>query len=89
MEALGIIRRVDNLGRIVPPKELRQALGLNEGKEVEFISTGCELIIRKPGCIFTGEQENLIEYCGKKVSKRAAQEIAVLAGIKIRRKDKR
>ena len=44
----GIVRRIDDLGRIVIPKEIRRALKINEGDALEFITNynGKELIIR-------------------------------------------
>lgn len=44
----GIVRRIDDLGRIVIPKEIRRALKINEGDALEFITNynGKELVIR-------------------------------------------
>lgn len=48
MKATGIVRRVDDLGRIVIPKEVRRTLGINEGDPLEIFvdKDGC-LIYRK------------------------------------------
>lgn len=46
-ENLGIIRRVDELGRIVIPKELRRALKLNHGDAVSITSDGAKMTITK------------------------------------------
>ena len=39
MKAIGIIRRIDDLGRIVIPKELRRTLGIKEGDALEMVAT--------------------------------------------------
>ena len=48
MIATGIIRRVDDLGRITIPKEVRRSLGIKEGDPLELFTTGEGEIIFKP-----------------------------------------
>lgn len=47
MEATGIIRRIDDLGRIVIPKEIRRQYGIVEGDRMEILSTTEGIIVRK------------------------------------------
>lgn len=48
MKATGIIRRVDDLGRVVIPKELRRTYGIREGDPLElFTQDGDLIVIRK------------------------------------------
>ncbi len=47
MKATGIIRRVDDLGRIVIPKEIRRTLGITDGTPMELFTEGKKLIIQK------------------------------------------
>lgn len=56
MKATGIIRRVDDLGRIVLPKELRQTMGIRAGDPMEIYTDADNIILRKyaPGCAFCG-----------------------------------
>ena len=63
MKAMGIIREVDGLGRIVIPKELRREYGLNKGTPLEILVNGREIIFRLhvKSCVFCGRQENLIK----------------------------
>ncbi len=49
MATAGIVRRIDELGRIVIPKELRRTMRLNVGDEMEIVSTGDELTLRRKG----------------------------------------
>lgn len=39
MKATGIIRRIDDLGRVVIPKEIRRSLGIKEGDPMEIFTT--------------------------------------------------
>ncbi len=47
MRATGIIRRVDDLGRIVIPKEIRRALGIKEGEPLEIYTEENTVIFKK------------------------------------------
>lgn len=47
MKATGIIRRVDDLGRIVIPREIRRNLGVQEGTPMELFTDGDKLVIQK------------------------------------------
>ena len=48
MKATGIIRRVDDLGRVVIPKELRRAINIHEGEQLEIFATSDgEIILRR------------------------------------------
>lgn len=59
MKSTGIVRKVDELGRIVIPMELRRTLEINEKDPVEIFVDGEEIILRKfvsnAACIVTGE----------------------------------
>ena len=69
MKATGIIRRVDDLGRVVIPKEIRRTLGIREGEPLEIYTEGDRIILQKyiPGCIFCGEIENVVLFAHKRV----------------------
>ena len=64
MKSTGIVRKVDSLGRMVIPKELRKTLKLNEGTPMEIYVEGNKIIFEKyePGCIFCGEMEDTFEF---------------------------
>lgn len=62
MKSTGIVRKVDNLGRIVLPSEIRATLDIREGRDAIEIFTDDERIVLqkyKPGCIFCGSIENV------------------------------
>ncbi|GIO33215.1 AbrB family transcriptional regulator [Paenibacillus albilobatus] len=83
MKATGIVRKVDELGRIVIPMELRRTLGIGEKDSLEIYMDGDAIMLKKyaPGCVFTGDQEDLIYFQGKFISKEAIKEMAAVAGI--------
>lgn len=60
MKATGIVRRVDELGRIVIPKELRGTLGINNGDPIEIYTDGERIMLKKyfRGCTICGNAED-------------------------------
>lgn len=83
MKSTGIIRRLDELGRITLPIELRRSLGMDERESLEIYVEDNRIILEKytPSDIFTGEEKDLIEYHGKLVSKKSIKELSKLAGL--------
>ncbi|MFD2116383.1 AbrB/MazE/SpoVT family DNA-binding domain-containing protein [Paenibacillus yanchengensis] len=83
MKATGIVRRVDELGRVVIPKEMRKSFGMNEGEPIEFYVRDQDIILRKyqPGCVISGTLEDLVEFQGKQYSKEIIRRMARKAGI--------
>jgi transcriptional pleiotropic regulator of transition state genes len=85
MKSTGIVRKVDELGRIVLPIELRRSLGIDVKDSLEIFVDDGKIILKKyePADIFTGAVENLIDYKGKKVSVSSILEMAEIAGLNI------
>ena len=71
MKATGIVRKVDELGRIVVPIELRRSLGIGDRDAVEIYMKDDSIIIKKhqPSCVFCGSVEDTIDYRDKIVCK--------------------
>lgn len=69
MKSLGIVRRVDDLGRIVLPKELREILNINCRDPLEIYTDNDFIILKKyqPCCIFCGESNNIRVFHHKNV----------------------
>lgn len=67
MKATGIVRKVDELGRIVIPKELRSVMGMTEGAPLEIFVHGNSIILKKyqTDCVFCGNDENLKRFMDK------------------------
>lgn len=78
MKSTGVVRKVDGLGRIVLPKELRKVLEIKENEtSMEILVDGENVILRKyePACIFCGEARNVINYKGKNICKKCLKEL--------------
>ena len=79
MKSTGIVRKVDELGRVVIPIEIRNQFNIAEKDPIEIYVDGSSIVLKKyePNCIFCGSTENLISYndklicedCSKKISK--------------------
>lgn len=69
LKSTGIIRKVDDLGRIVLPIELRRTLDIAERDELEIYMENDRIILQKfePACIFCESSRNLVVYLGKNV----------------------
>ncbi len=85
MKSTGIVRKVDELGRIVLPVELRKSLNINIKDPLEIFTSNDRIVLKKyePADVFTGSMKDLIDYKGKKVSKQSIRELAELAGFKL------
>ena len=83
MKATGIVRRVDELGRIVLPIELRKTLHISDRDPLEVFVDVDKIILKKyePACVFTNITDDLIEYQGRKISKKAIEAMAAKAGL--------
>ncbi len=69
MKSTGIVRKVDELGRIVLPIELRRTLGVGEKEAIEIYVEGSNIVLKKyePACIFCGSMDGLVTYKEKKI----------------------
>lgn len=71
MKSTGIVRKIDSLGRLVLPMELRKVLDINPEDPMEMYTEGEQIIIKKytPACIFCGEAKDVKQYMGKNICK--------------------
>ena len=69
MKSTGIVRKVDELGRIVLPIELRRTLGIEEKDRIEIFVDGESIILRKyqPACIFCDNAKDISNYKVKNI----------------------
>ncbi|MEG6521313.1 AbrB/MazE/SpoVT family DNA-binding domain-containing protein [Desulfotomaculum sp. 1211_IL3151] len=69
MKSTGIVRKVDELGRVVIPIELRRTLGIDEKDALEIYVDNEKIILRKyePACVFCGNASDVTHYKGKMV----------------------
>jgi len=77
VKPVGVVRKVDQLGRIVLPKSLRKRYQMNEGDPVEILVQGDHIILEryKPKCIFCSNQDNVVEYNGRYICHGCLQEM--------------
>ena len=80
MKSTGIIRKVDELGRIVLPIELRRVLDIAERDELEIFTQNDQIILRKyePACLFCGSDKKLISHSGKNVCRDCVRKMTEL-----------
>ena len=69
MKSTGIVRKVDELGRIVLPIELRRTLNIDVKDSLEIYVDGNSVILKKyePACIFCSSTDDVFVYFGKNV----------------------
>ncbi|OXT07362.1 AbrB family transcriptional regulator [Thermoanaerobacterium thermosaccharolyticum] len=77
MKSTGIVRKVDELGRVVIPIELRRTLNIAERDALEIYVDGEQIVLKKyePACIFCGNAENVVNYKGKNICKNCLDDI--------------
>lgn len=81
MKATGIVRNVDELGRIVIPMELRRTLQIKEKDPVEVFTDGNRIVLQKysPGCTICGESDHPLDhFMGKAICKRCISTIKAI-----------
>ena len=69
LKSTGIVRKVDELGRIVLPIELRRTLDIAEKDSMEIYIEGDSIILKKfqPACIFCGEAKGVVAFEGRNI----------------------
>lgn len=82
MKSTGVVRKVDELGRIVIPIELRRTMGIEEKDALEIYVDNDKIILRKyePACIFCGNAEEVINYKGKNLCRACLTELSKQVG---------
>ena len=78
MKATGIVRNLDELGRIVLPIELRRVLDIDRAPLEIFLEDDGSIVLRKyePSCVFCGESSNVTNFRGKMVCNNCKLELS-------------
>lgn len=78
MKSTGIVRRVDELGRVVIPIEMRNKFNIAEKDPIEIYVDGSSIILKKyeENCVFCGNTKNLSEYKSKLICNKCLSQIA-------------
>ncbi len=82
MKATGMVRPVDNLGRVVIPREIRKQFDIENGIDsFEIFVDSDKIILRKyqPSCIFCGELDDVVTLDGHVVCKKCISKLSDLA----------
>jgi transcriptional pleiotropic regulator of transition state genes len=77
MKPAGIVRKLDQLGRIVLPKSLRKRYQMNAGVPVEILVQGDHIILERyrPKCVFCSSMEQVIQFKEKYICGICANEL--------------
>ena len=78
MKSTGIVRKIDGLGRVVLPIELRRLMSLEDNASLEIFVDGDEIVLKKyqPACIFCGNVRDITVYKDRNVCTTCAKDIA-------------
>ena len=77
MKSTGIVRKVDELGRIVIPIELRRTLDIEEKDAMEIYVSEDMIVLKKyeHACVFCGKSKNVTQYKGKNICAKCLEEL--------------
>ena len=90
MKSTGIIRKLDELGRVVIPIELRNKFHISEKDPIEIYVDGTSIILKKyeVSCIFCGKSEGLQSYKDKQICENCLNKISILSEKRNKKKKK-
>jgi len=77
MKSTGIVRKVDELGRVVLPIELRRTLDIAEKDSLEIFVEGNHIILKKyePACVFCNDVDGVINFKGRNICQSCINEL--------------
>lgn len=77
MKSTGIVRKVDELGRIVLPVELRRTLDIAEKDALEIYVDGASIVLKKyrPSCVFCDSVRDVVVFKGKNICPKCLREL--------------
>lgn len=80
MKSTGIVRRMDELGRVVIPIELRNKLKIVEKDPMEIFVDGSSIVLKKfeENCVFCGSTRDVIDYKGKLICSKCMKNISAM-----------
>ncbi len=86
MKSTGVVRKIDELGRIVLPSELRRVFGIKEGDELEISVDGERVILekRQDVCVFCSAANPTIDFHGRSVCNDCAGQLGQKSHIEVK-----
>ncbi len=81
MKSTGMVRKVDELGRIVLPSEIRKCMDINIRDSLEIFTDGGRIILQKyqPACIFCNDADNVVFFSDKRVCRACLEKLRDLS----------
>lgn len=81
MKSTGILRPVDNLGRVVIPMEIRNTLGIKPKDPIEIFTDGESIILKKysPSCVFCGNADDVLLFEEKRICRECLKKLSALS----------
>lgn len=78
LKSTGMVRKTDELGRVVIPIEIRRTMNIETKDSLEIYTSGEYIVLKKyaPACIFCGEAGEIINYHGKNICGKCLAELA-------------
>ena len=80
MKSTGVVRKIDNTGRLVLPRELRSLLDIQERDNIEIFIDGDKIVLQKyqPACMFCNQMDDVVYFNGKRVCASCIEKIKQL-----------
>lgn len=77
MKSTGMVRKIDDLGRIVIPVEIRNNMDIKNRDALEIFVDGDKIILSKyePACLFCGNADNVVYFKGKLICAECLEKI--------------
>ncbi len=78
MKSTGVVRKIDDLGRVVLPIELRRVLDIDKDSSLEIYVDNEKIVLKKyePACVFCGCADEILQYENKNICVNCRKEIA-------------
>jgi transcriptional pleiotropic regulator of transition state genes len=86
MKSTGVVRKIDELGRIVLPSEIRRVFGIREGDELDISVDGERVILQKRQdlCLFCGAENPGVTFRDRRVCENCAGQLGKMGRIEVR-----
>lgn len=77
MKSTGMVRKIDELGRIVLPAEIRQSMDIQVKDALEIFTENERIILQKyqPSCIFCSNADNVVFFNGKRICRTCLEQL--------------
>ena len=81
MKSTGMVRKVDELGRVVLPAEIRKSMDINIRDSLEIFTDGGRIVLQKyqPACIFCGDADEVVFFGDKRICRACLEKLKGLS----------